>query len=224
MEVVIGVDVSELSAELEAVLAPQVGEIVLKIENGVVVLLGAATPTTQITIAKTGADVDGRKASRTRDAGIEGIALTIGEKIGIVGNEGLVRVAEAKAKVVQHSGAGGPNPVRSDGIRAYRIPVLPVFGGDGVIFSIAKVVTDQHHAIKGVQAVQPVINLSYFVVAGVGIGETAVVRRGLRWGVLDQSSGTRVWWRWSTSHQFQADGARRHAARLEHIEGVYHAV
>src|SRR5439155_19173868 len=55
-----------------------------------------------------------------------GIVLAIGEEVGVVGSQAKVQVIEAKPEVVQHAGAGGPNPVRGDRIRAYRISVLPV--------------------------------------------------------------------------------------------------
>ena len=135
-----------------------------------------------------------------------------------------MQVIEAKPEVVQEPGAGGPNPVRGDRIRAYRISVLPVTGRDGVIFSIAKVVADEHHAIEGVLAVEPVVDFAHTVVADVGVRETAIVRRGVRRGVLDQAACATVWWRRAATHQFQADGAWRHAARLELFESIHHAV
>src|SRR5262249_29630370 len=169
------------------------------------------------------ADVDARKASCTRDAGVEGKVLAVGEEVGIVGNQTKVNVSEAKAKIVQHAGAGGPNPVRADRIRAYRIPVLPVAGCDGMIFPIAEVVADVHHAIEGVLRVDPIVDFSYSVVAGIGIRETAIVRCRVRRGVLDQAARARVRWRRSAAQQFQADGTWRYAARLEHIESIHHA-
>src|SRR5438128_1856149 len=223
MEVVIGVDVRKLAAELESVFAPQIREIVLKIENRVAELNGTATPTAQNLPGKTG-NLDIREPTRARDAGVERIVFAIGEEVGVVGSQGKVQVIEAKPEVVQEPRAGGPNPVRGDRIRAYRISVLPVTGRDGVIFSIAKVVADEHHAIEGVLAVEPVVDFAHTVVAGVGVRETAIVRRRIRRGVLDQAACATVWWRRSAAHQFQADGAWRHAARLERIESIHHAV
>src|SRR5262249_57922744 len=112
------------------------------------------------------ADVDARKASCTRDAGVEGKVLAVGEEVGVVGSQTKVNVGEAEAKVVQHAGAGGPNPVRADRIRAYRIPVLPVAGCDGVIFPIAEVVADVKHAIQGVLAVVQVVDFPDSIVVG----------------------------------------------------------
>src|SRR5262249_46375178 len=145
-------------------------EIVLEIKNRVAVLRGTVMPTAQDTITKTG-DVDARKASGTRDAGVERIILAIGEEVGVVGKQGIGRVIKAKAEVVQQAGAGGPNPVRGDRIRTDRISVLPVLGRDGVIFSIAKVVADEHHAVEAVLAVDPEVDFADAVVAGVGIRE-----------------------------------------------------
>src|SRR5437867_6914727 len=135
-----------------------------------------------------------------------------------------MQVIEAKPEVVQEPRAGGPNPIRGDRIRAYRICVLPVIGRDGVIFSIAKVVADEHHAIEGVLAVEPVVDFAHTVVADVGVRETAIVRRRIRRGALDQPACATVWWRRTAAHQFQADGAWRYATRLEHIESIHHAV
>src|SRR5881396_207483 len=98
----------------------------------------------------------------------------------------------------------GPNPIRGDRIRAYRICVLPVTARDGVIFSIAEVVTDKHHAIEGVLAVEPVVDFPHSVVAGVGVRETAIVRRRVRRGVLDQAAVACVGWRRIAAKQFQA--------------------
>src|SRR5262249_32483800 len=165
-----------------------------------------------------------RKASSARDACVEGKVLTIGEEVGVVGNQTKVNVGEAEAKIVQHAGAGGPNPVRAYRIRAYRIPVLPVTRRDGMIFSVTKVVADVHHGIEGVLAIEPVVVFPYSVVGGVCIRETAVVRRRVRRSVLDQAARARVRWRRSATQQFQADGTRRYAPRLEHTESVHHAV
>src|SRR3989442_13132597 len=194
MEVVIGVDVRKLAAELESVFAPQIREIVLKIENRVAELNGTATPTAQNLPGKTG-NLDIREPTRARDAGVEGIVLAIGEEVGVVGNQAKVQVIEAKPEVVQELRAGGPNPVRGDRIGAYRISVLPGTGRDGVIFSIAKVVADEHHATEGVPVVEPVVDFAHSVVTGVGVRETAIVRRRVCRGVLDQAACARVWWR-----------------------------
>src|SRR5207245_3527807 len=162
-----------LGAKLEAVLASQIREIVRKIENRVVQLNGTAHPTAKNLPGKTG-NIDHREPTCARDAGVEGIVLTIGEFAGVVNNKAKVDVVEAEPEVVQQAGTGGPNPVRGDRIGAYRISVLPVTGRDGVIFSIAKVVADEHHAIEGVPAVEPVVDLCYSVFAVVGVVYTAV--------------------------------------------------
>src|SRR5437867_1298348 len=111
MAVEIGVDVSKLAAELESVLTPQIREVVRKIENRVAELSGTATPTAQRTTNTITGNVDAGKASRTRDAGVEGVVLAIGEEVRVVGNQTKVNVGEAKVKIVQHAGTGGPNPV-----------------------------------------------------------------------------------------------------------------
>src|SRR5262249_463677 len=125
VEVVVGVDVRELAAKLEAVLAPQIREIVRKIENRVGEPTGTAHPTAQNLPGKTG-NIEIREPTRARDAGVEGIVLAIGEFAGVVRNQVKVQVVEAKAEVVQQAGAGSPNPIRRDRIGAYWISVLPV--------------------------------------------------------------------------------------------------
>src|SRR5205823_9191415 len=137
-------------------LAPQRRQIVLKIENRVGKLNGTPTPTAHNLPGKTG-NLEIRKPTRARDAGVEGIVFAIGKEVGVVGSQAKVQVIEAKPEVVQEPRAGGPNPVRGDRIRAYRISVLPVTRRDGVIFSIAKVVADDYHSIAGVLAVEPVV-------------------------------------------------------------------
>src|SRR5262249_52932718 len=151
-KVVVGVDVREFAAELEAVLAPQIREIVLKVENRVVEVGGTAHPTAHNLPGKTG-NIEIREPPCARDAGVEGIVLAIDEAVGVVGNQSKVQVVEAKPEVIQELRAGGPNPVRGDRISADWISILPVTGRDGVIFSVAKVVADEHHAIDGVLTV-----------------------------------------------------------------------
>src|SRR5262245_12365088 len=92
-----------------------------------------------------------------------------------------------------------------------------------MIFPIAEVVADVHHAIHGVLGVDPVVDFPYSVVAGVGVRETAVVCCRVRRGVLDQAARARVWLRRSAAQKFQADGTWRYAARLEHIESIHNA-
>src|SRR5437899_10712988 len=113
---------------------------------------------------------------------------------------------------------------RRELLGAYWNIVMTDVSRDGVIFSIAKVVADEHHAIEGVLVVDPVVDFANSVVAGVGIREAAVVRRRVRRGVLDQAPCARVWWRRSAAHHFQAHGAWRHAAGLERIESIHYAV
>src|SRR5207245_11070293 len=109
VDVVIGVNVREFAAELESVLAPQIREIVLEIENRVVEPSGTAAPTAQNLPGKTG-NLDTREPTRARDAGVEGIVIAIGEEVGVIGSQCNVLVSEAKPQVVQETKAGGANP------------------------------------------------------------------------------------------------------------------
>src|SRR5439155_17308179 len=111
VDVVIGVNVREFAAELESVLAPQIREIVLEIENRVVEPSGTAAPTAQNLSGKTG-NLDIREPTGARDAGVEGIVLAIGEEVGVVGSQGKVQVIDAKPEVVEQPRAGGPIPIR----------------------------------------------------------------------------------------------------------------
>src|SRR5262249_27200195 len=86
VDVVIGVDVRELAAELQAVLASQIREIVLEVKNRVAKPGRTAAPTAQNLPGKTG-NLGTRKPTRGRDAGVEGIVFAIGEKVVVVGSQ-----------------------------------------------------------------------------------------------------------------------------------------
>ncbi len=96
----IGLDVRELAAELQAVLAQQVGDTVLTIVKRIgSVLHGTAIPTAQqaITLTKI-LQSDSRKSTVSGDACVEGVALAIREDIGVEGDS-LCRRAGGGSRV-----------------------------------------------------------------------------------------------------------------------------
>jgi hypothetical protein len=95
-----------------------------------------------------------------------------------------------------------------------------------VIFSKANIFSDHRRAIEHVLAVDAVVDLSHPVVAGVGVGKTAVVSGRSRGGSLDHAAraGEVAGWRRRAAKQLQADGIWRHASGLQRFDRIHHAV
>src|SRR5437879_12482365 len=108
-------DVRELAAELEGVLAPQVRDVVLKIGGRVLEIDGTATPAAQR--GKSAADFDVRKPTSSHDAGVEGIVLAIGEFAGVRLSQGELKEVATEPGCIDQAGRGGPYPVSSNRVR-----------------------------------------------------------------------------------------------------------
>src|SRR5258708_8048705 len=186
MNVGIGLDVRVLAAELERVLAHQVGYAALNIVVLVGELDGTTAPTAQRSITR---NDNGRKTTRTCDASVERVVRAIGELVGIAIEKSKADAVPAKSGIVHQAGIGGPNPVGTDCVRADRVCVLPRFVHDGVVFSNGEVVADQHHAIDRMLVVDAVVHFSNPVIADIGVREAAIVAGSGRRVVLDEIGG-----------------------------------
>src|SRR5579864_3712583 len=174
----IGLDVGELAAELEGVLALQnrdaVLEIIIRVGGKILGTIVGRAQDRRARVTKT-TDNQIRHAARQRIryASVDGVALTIGWNVHVEIDEVKRYTVVAHAHLVHYAGAGGVDP--AGGIRpgAYRHSVRRRQIREGVIFSRGVVVAVEEHAVDRVLVVHVIVDLGDSVVADVGSGERA---------------------------------------------------